>query len=660
LAPEHLKHEKYIEGNSVTRWHSIEEDDMVLKKSMSYLSNEAMEIERQIASKEIVELISLDSKGLKSLDYYLSTLASKQKIHLINISRNSLTCFPECIQLDNICRINLSRNFLKSANIACDMPSLIELDLSNNDLREFLTADTLRRISNVATLCLHSNKIDHLPGDLVTILAGFGKLTDLNLSYNHIQLLPDEIGQLTCLSSLRLGGNLLSRLPLSITSLNASVKLDISDNKLVYPPQDVAKLGMRYIRGYFEEKENKVKFSQFKLIVVGHESAGKTSTVNCLVDSMQASSIFSGLSAVGETEPRARLSPVVASSEQLLTADVSLFDDVEQPVYSPPRKGACGAAPESTIGLDIKKVSFRLPSMPRDSPNHGMSSPSKISASHSSDYISTGFDPGASNNAAAREGDDLVTLSVWDFAGQEIYHSAHEAFFSNQALYLVVWDMRNHSPRSIDLKVQFWIDLIQVRAPGSSIIVVGTRKDALPPSKVGDILHQLSTQLQRNESNRIDRVAQDIAKLEEELLTHRNKTDSSEVMSKLDNLKSALNLRPKIRHCVSVCTRLSSSEPEAACSPESYDISELVDAIVSVSTISKDVQNPFQLVNVLHPMYYESVRKVISELKNVDYMMDLDDLHRIIQSRAAKGGASSKQSTEAAVAFLASIGEVRC
>jgi hypothetical protein len=216
--------------------------------------------------------------------------------------------------------------------------------------------------------------------------------------------------------------------------------------------------------------------------------------------------------------------------------------------------------------------------------------------------------------------------------------------------------MRNHSSRNIDLKVQFWIDLIQVRAPGSSIIVVGTHMDSLSPLKVQDILLQLTTQLQRNENNRIDRVAQDISKLEEKLLSHSNKTDSSELLSKLDNLKSALNLRPKIRHCVSVCTCLSSSNPE--CSAESYDISELVDAIVSVSTITKDVQNPFQLVNVLHPMYYESVRKVISELKNMDYMMVLDDLHRIIQSRAAKGGTATKQSTEAAVAFLASIGEV--
>jgi GTPase SAR1 family protein len=34
-----------------------------------------------------------------------------------------------------------------------------------------------------------------------------------------------------------------------------------------------------------------------------------------------------------------------------------------------------------------------------------------------------------------------VKFSVWDFAGQHVYHATHELFFSPHALYVVVWDM---------------------------------------------------------------------------------------------------------------------------------------------------------------------------------------------------------------------------
>jgi Ras of Complex, Roc, domain of DAPkinase len=38
-------------------------------------------------------------------------------------------------------------------------------------------------------------------------------------------------------------------------------------------------------------------------------------------------------------------------------------------------------------------------------------------------------------------GDVDIKFSVWDFAGQHVYHATHELFFSNLALYVLVWDM---------------------------------------------------------------------------------------------------------------------------------------------------------------------------------------------------------------------------
>ena len=116
-------------------------------------------------------------------------------------------------------------------------------------------------------------------------------------------------------------------------------------------------------------------------------------------------------------------------------------------------------------------------------------------------------------------GDVDIRFSIWDFAGQHVYHATHELFFSPRALYILVWDMgitnawthkrRSHSEfsqgafklsydssddeedeedeeakradraleRDIDEKVQFWVDCIQSSAPGAAILPVASFDD---------------------------------------------------------------------------------------------------------------------------------------------------------------------------------------
>jgi GTPase SAR1 family protein len=121
-------------------------------------------------------------------------------------------------------------------------------------------------------------------------------------------------------------------------------------------------------------------------------------------------------------------------------------------------------------------------------------------------------------------GDVNVKFSVWDFAGQHVYHATHELFFSQRALYVLVWDMgatnsatlkrkntRDNErgafklsydssdeedeedddfvseeearradralERDIDEKVQFWVDCIQSSVPGAAILPVASFDD---------------------------------------------------------------------------------------------------------------------------------------------------------------------------------------
>jgi len=90
-----------------------------------------------------------------------------------------------------------------------------------------------------------------------------------------------------------------------------------------------------------------------------------------------------------------------------------------------------------------------------------------------------------STHAIAIERIDFADLEcwVWDFGGQEIYHSTHRLFMGGDAVYVLVWDEETEktgeSTDPIDpnlvhqnFKLHYWVDFIRSQSPTSPIIVV--------------------------------------------------------------------------------------------------------------------------------------------------------------------------------------------
>lgn len=251
---------------------------------------------------------------------------------------------------------------------------------------------------------------------------------------------------------------------------------------------------------------------------------------------------------------------------------------------------------------------------------------------------------------------DLV-LSIWDFAGQEIYHAAQEAFFSRQSLYLVVWNMTLHAEAEMDLYVQFWVDLIQSRAPGSTIVVVASHADKLLSSAASkqqrkhktpsppDVCSRLQKHLNRREEARkaVIRMNIDQARAQSEDCTH---------------LKFLLKNRPV------VCAVM----PVSCISLNGFQ--DLRNKIISLSTPTASNKHPFNLVNMCITRFYARVKEVVEELRaagnHVVTMVQLHDQLRQSEHPAAykKGSPAqmlsqhSVSEVQDAVSFLCSIGEV--
>ncbi|MEG3436506.1 COR domain-containing protein [Pannus brasiliensis CCIBt3594] len=65
-------------------------------------------------------------------------------------------------------------------------------------------------------------------------------------------------------------------------------------------------------------------------------------------------------------------------------------------------------------------------------------------------------------------------LNVWDFGGQEIYHATHRFFLSKRSLYVLVADNRKD-----DTDFNYWLNIIELFAKDSPIIIVLNEKDDL-------------------------------------------------------------------------------------------------------------------------------------------------------------------------------------
>ena len=65
-----------------------------------------------------------------------------------------------------------------------------------------------------------------------------------------------------------------------------------------------------------------------------------------------------------------------------------------------------------------------------------------------------------------------MTIRVWDFGGQEVYRITHQFFFSQRALYLVVWKPREGQEQN---EVEGWLRRIRLRVgPDARVLIVAT------------------------------------------------------------------------------------------------------------------------------------------------------------------------------------------
>ncbi len=117
------------------------------------------------------------------------------------------------------------------------------------------------------------------------------------------------------------------------------------------------------------------------------------------------------------------------------------------------------------------------------------------------------------------------TLNIWDFGGQDIYHTTHRLFLQSDALYLLVWNKNTEETdtssatigrRTRDFKnrkLAYWMKYVTAYGKGSPVVVVRTKKDehgAYRLKDEGKIIEKYKSQLEYLTFEEVDSGLDDI------------------------------------------------------------------------------------------------------------------------------------------------------
>ena len=463
----------------------------------------------------------------------------------------------------------------------------------------------LEGLPDLQELNMYSNKVTEIVVPRNPKL--LSRLETLNLGYNDLAFLPDELDQIKSLRTLTLNNNYLEKVPMRVCEMDIKT-IDVSGNPVIQPPTETCERGICSMKRYYHclrtEAQNKHKALeevQKKLIKNKKREAKKPFTS---MGRFFGSKTSSGSKSFGdEGAPTANRSsveePIVLPSKsenKILgrTRSVSFDEGKMNTSIDSNEEGPKGTAasavnfavngpeiavtnscsddvalgePEDAVVNDTLKVIFVGMAMTGKTSMIKRLIEGKSAVIPKRDERTIGvdiyeWDP--RNNCdrlqevdtrieiegerVARDVD--VKLSVWDFAGQHVYHATHELFFTPHALYVVVWDMgatnqathrrkltvrdrgafrhaydssseeddddftleeeRRRADRAlerdIDEKVQFWVECIQSCAPGAAILPVASFDDYFPEENTEEARRRcniLKNRLMKHEERRI-------------------------------------------------------------------------------------------------------------------------------------------------------------
>jgi internalin A len=407
------------------------------------LPSELEELIEQAAREEWEEL-DLAGKGIEVLPATIAKCKSLQGLILGKpFSGNNLTSLPvEIGELTNLQTLNLSDNRLSEIpDSITRLTNLKTLDLSNNSLSAI--PDSITRLTNLQSLFLSNNSLSEIPdsitrltnlqslflsnNSLSTIPDSITRLTNLqflNLNSNQITEISEAITRLTNLESLLLGNNSITRIPQTITRLTNLTGLLLLINKITEIPEAIVQLVNLQTLNL-----NKNQIVEIPEVIISLPNLSNLDLGENPITTPPLEVVKKGIPAIREYFQQIEAEGVdyLYEAKLLIVGEggagkTSLANKIINPNYELREE-------DSTKGIEVLHWSY-----PRTDGNQ-------------------------------------FNVNIWDFGGQEIYHSTHQYFLTKRSLYLLVADTRKE-----DTDFYYWLNVIELLSDNSPILIIKNEK----------------------------------------------------------------------------------------------------------------------------------------------------------------------------------------
>ncbi|XP_042617266.1 leucine-rich repeat serine/threonine-protein kinase 1-like [Cyprinus carpio] len=436
----------------------------------------------------------------------------------VNVCENELECLPVgLLHLGQLKRIYAARNKLISLfNIPngtnwIGLRKLQELDVSDNSLTD-LPSSILHCLKALSSLNISRNKLGSFPDPwacplkickasnnqiefLPDTISIFWKthLMEVDISENVLKELPSYIFELEAIVSLKLCGNQISTLP-SPNKWKCSClrTLDLSRNQLGKTGEPTKTRKLAFLTTWHRRDpepgtahSNTAVTRDALQVLLLHDNQLECVPAPSELCALRTSPKLYFCSNPGIQELPIELGQLSnlwqLDIEDLnitnIPADVSVGGPAAVLAYLRAElRGAepCRLLKLMVVGPPRQGKSALLEGLQTGKPSSFISTDRSIHTSARSIHTSS-WDlerPGGVKSAV-----DSVSFSVWDIGGPASMSTVNQCFFTDKALFMVIWNLALGEEAVANL--QSWLLSIEARAPNSAVIVVGTHLDLI-------------------------------------------------------------------------------------------------------------------------------------------------------------------------------------